>query len=117
MDVKDRALFVLAQSSSADAHRVVADTAKSAHDPALRVHAVRYVALLATNNERQELVTLFRGETQPEVRNAILQGLAMRKDVDGLKRLARDERDSQRKMEILRYLFFASPEEAAVYAK
>lgn len=114
--VKDRALFVLAQSSSPEAHKVVTDLAKGSADTSLRVRAIRYAAMMSGDEGTRDMIAIFRREENTQVRSAILQGLAMRGNSKALAELARGEGNPQRKAEIARYLFAAPSEDATGYA-
>lgn len=114
--VKDRALFVLAQSSSPEAQQVVTEAAKNSGDPALQIRAIRYVGLMSRDGSQKELIAIYRSAANAEARRAVLQALAMGHGGKALADLARIETNPDRKAEIARYLFATPSDEANRYA-
>lgn len=129
--IKDRALFVLAQSSTAEAQQALGSIVRHNVDPTVRAHAVRYVGLLGGEAGRNELVSLYRTGGQvdtndsmkpasledlnAEARTSILQALVTRGDAETLIELEREERDPKRKAEIAHYLSLLKSNEPKPY--
>jgi hypothetical protein len=114
--VKDRALFVLSQSSAPRAREVIAATAKSTSNPDLRLAAVRYLGRMSSPESQQALADLYRGTTDMELKRAILQALATDRNAAAtLVALARAEKDQQLKTEIVRRLSTMRAPEAQAY--
>jgi hypothetical protein len=72
--VKDRALFLLAQSRSPRAREVVASVAKGTGNPDLQRQAIRYLSMLGATAELSEIA---RNEKNPELRRAAIRSLGM----------------------------------------
>jgi hypothetical protein len=91
--VKDRALFVLAQSRSPRAQQVLADYAKGTANPDLQKRAIQYIGMVKSPEHEQLLSTIYAGTTNPELKRAIVQGFFMAGAGAKLVELARSERD------------------------
>jgi HEAT repeat protein len=131
--VKDRALFVLAQSDSPEAQKLLVETAKTTNDPDVQRRAVTYLATQATpehmaalgeiyrstNNPRvkksilesyvacgceKELFAVAQKETDPELRRHAIQMLGALGDSDGLHKLYRESSSSEEKRSIIQSL-------------
>ena len=91
--VRDRAMFVLAQSGSPEARQVlVAHGERSNADPDVQARAIRYLGLFGGNESRQALVDIY--VDQPE--HAGAQGRAECADARRRPRAARGESRARR---------------------
>ena len=70
--VKERALFVLAQSAAADARAVLADVARTGN-PDLQRKAIDYLGVHATAANRQLLQEVYTSADDPDVKKRILR--------------------------------------------
>lgn len=102
--VKDRALFVLAQSSSPEAHRVVTDVAKSGTDTNLQVRAIRYVGMLGGEDAPKQLISIYRSGDNENAKRAVLQGLAFSHSREFLLETAKTEKSPVLRAEAVRQL-------------
>ena len=102
--VKDRAMFVLAQSQSPRAQQVLTDYAKGAGNPDLQVRAVRYMGVAGTQERLQMLTTVYSATADPTVKRAVVQALFMAGAATRLVDLARKESDPQMKIAIVQQL-------------
>jgi HEAT repeats len=102
--VRDRALFVLAQSGSADARKTLLDLARSGANPELQAHAIRYLGLFGGRESRQTLLELYGSIASLEARKAVLNALMVSGDRAGLAELARKESAPALKREAINQL-------------
>jgi tetratricopeptide (TPR) repeat protein len=91
--VKDRALFVLAQSRSPRAQQVLGDYAKGTANPDLQKKAIQYIGMMKSPEHEQLLSTIYAGTTNPDVKRAIVQGFFISNNAAKLVALAHSERD------------------------
>lgn len=113
--VKDRAMFVLAESPSSRAQQVLADYAKGAGNPDLQMRAIRYLGIEGTAERQQLLVSLYSGAADTGVKRAIVQSLFIAGAAGKLVDLARKERDPEMKKTIVRQLSLMGGKEATDY--
>jgi hypothetical protein len=92
--VRDRALFVLAQSRSPKAHDIIANTAKNNANPDLQIRAIRYLGMMRTSDYNDLLAGVYRSTADPSVKRAILQSYFQNGNSDKLGEIARTEKDS-----------------------
>jgi len=102
--IKDRALFVLAQSRSARAQQVLTDYAKGTANPDLQKRAIQYIGMMQSPEHTQMLSGIYAATTNPEVKRAIVQGFFMSNSAAKLVELARSERDPAIKRFIVQQL-------------
>lgn len=102
--IKDRALFVLAQSRSPRAQQVLADYAKGTANPDLQKKAIQYIGMMKSPEHEQLLSTIYTGTTNPEVKRAIVQGFFISNAAAKLVELARGEHDPAMKIFIVNQL-------------
>ena len=102
--IKDRALFVLAQSRSPRAQQVLADYAKGTANPDMQKRAIQYIGMMKSPEHEQLLSTIYGGTTNPEVKRAIVQGFFLSGAGAKLVALARSERDPAIKKLIVQQL-------------
>ncbi len=91
--IKDRALFVLAQSRSPRAQQVLADYAKGTANPDLQKKAMQYIGMVRSPEHQQLLSTIYAGASNPEVKRSIIQAFFISNAGAKLVELARSERD------------------------
>lgn len=113
--VKDRAMFVLAQSQNAAAQQLLADYAKGAGNPDLQVRAVHYMGIAGTEQRIQMLMSVYSSSTDTTVKRAVVQSLFMAGAAGKLVELARKERDPEMKVAIVRQLSMMQNKEATDY--
>ena len=70
--VKERALFVLTQSGSSSARKLVVQVAKGGSNPDLQMKAVRYLGVMGA---KQELGEVYAATSDAAVKHSVLQGL------------------------------------------
>ncbi|HTA46072.1 MAG TPA: HEAT repeat domain-containing protein [Bryobacteraceae bacterium] len=113
--VKDRAMFVLAQSQSPRAQQVLTDYAKGNGNPDLQVRAVHYMGIAGTQERLQMLISVYSTTTDTTVKRAVVQALFIAGAADKLVDLARKERDLEMKKAIVQQLSMMGGKEATDY--
>jgi hypothetical protein len=92
--VRDRALFVLAQSRAPRARDIIANTAKNNGNPDLQVRAIRYIGMMRSSDNNELFAGIYRSSTDPSVKRAIIQSYFQNSNSDRIAELARTEKDS-----------------------
>ena len=72
--VRDRALFVLAQSGSPKAREVLVRIARTGPDEDTQTRAIRYLGLFGGPESRQALVEIYKSSQNAAARKAVLHG-------------------------------------------
>jgi tetratricopeptide (TPR) repeat protein len=117
--LKDRAMFVLTQNKSPQAHVVLIQFAKGgAGNPDLQERAVRYIGMTNTPESRQELAGIYASSNDVNVKRAILRSLMSPAASDTLFEIAKSEKNPELRRVALRQLAFAgnSAQAAQLYA-
>jgi hypothetical protein len=91
--VRDRALFVLAQSRAPKAHDIIANTAKNNANPDMQIRAIRYLGMMRTSDYDDLMAGIYRSSADISVKRAILQSYFQNGSTDRLSELARTEKD------------------------
>ena len=91
--VRDRALFVLAQSRAPKAHDIIANTAKNNANPDMQIRAIRYLGMMRTSDYNDIMAGIYRSSADASVKRAILQSYFQNGSSDKLGELARTEKD------------------------
>jgi hypothetical protein len=102
--VKDRALFVLAQSHKPAARDVVIRVAKGGGNPDLQLKAVQYVGMFRTADGIKVLGEIYGSSGDSAVRKAILRGYMMAGAREPLLEAARREPTPELRLEAVRQL-------------
>lgn len=102
--MKQRALFVLAQSRNAKAREIVVQYARGGVNPDLQLTAIDYLGAQGTPETRAALLEIYRGSSDAAVKRTALQGMARARDKEQLLQIARSESDLELKKEAIRYL-------------
>jgi tetratricopeptide (TPR) repeat protein len=113
--VKDRAMFVLAESRSPQAQQVLANYVKGSANPDLQIRAMRYMGMSGTPETQQLLVTVYSSATDASVKRAVVQSLFMADASAKMIELARKERDPEMKKTIVQYLSMMNSKDATDY--
>jgi len=102
--VKDRALFVLAQTQTPAARAIVVKIAKGGANPELQARAVRYLGEMNTPEARQTLSEVYTSTTDVEMKRNILRSYMVSRDREHLVAAARGEQDPSLRGEAIRQL-------------
>ena len=101
--LKDRALFVLSQSSSPRALDILTRTAKNG-PPDLRSRAIRYLGIMGGERSRQILTDVYNSSTDPDVKKSILRSYMISGDRGRLLALAKGEPNADLRAEAVMQL-------------
>jgi HEAT repeat protein len=89
--VKERALFVLAQSGTPEARQLLMQVARNDQDPEAQAAAVRYLGLFGGDESRQALSEILASGASLPARKAVLQALMLAGDRQQLAAIARKD--------------------------
>ena len=92
--VKERALFVLSQSSSPKASELLARMARGGN-PDLQSKAIRYLGIMGGDRNRQLLADVYASSTDLELKKSILRSFMISGDRAHLLNIARAEKDQE----------------------
>jgi len=99
--VRDRALFVLAQSGSPKAREVLVRIARTGPDEDTQTRAIRYLGLFGGPESRQALVEIYKSSQNAAARKAVLHGFMVAGDRARLLDVARTETSPELKREAI----------------
>jgi tetratricopeptide (TPR) repeat protein len=102
--LKERALFVLAQSHSQQARDILSKAARGASNPDLQMKAVEYLGIFGGNENRQTLMDVYKSSSDVAVKRAILRSLMVSGSRDELLAAAKSESNPDLKIEAIRQL-------------
>jgi hypothetical protein len=117
--VKERALFVLAQSNKPAAREVVIRVARGGSNPDLQLKAVQFVGMFRSTDGIKVLSEIYGSSSDQAVRRAILRSYMMANAREPLLAAARQETTPELRLEAVRQLgnMKAGAELADLYAK
>jgi HEAT repeat protein len=101
---KSRALFVLAQSGSAQGRETIGRIAKGQSNPELQREAIKYLGLFGGAQSRQIMAEVYASNPDTSVRRAILRAYMLGGDKERLFAAARSEKDESLRREAIRQL-------------
>jgi len=104
LKLKERALFVLSQSSSPKAHEIVARIASGGRNPELQTLAIRDLGLFGGKESRATLEEIYKSSQDAEVKRAILRSFMLSGERDRLLEVAKSEKSSELRGEAVRQL-------------
>jgi len=102
--LKERALFVLAQSRSDKAHEIVGRYAKGGSNPDLQLTAVRYLGSYRSKESRQLLSEVYASVNDVNVKRAVLRSFENSRDIEHLTAIAKSEQNVDLRREAIRQL-------------
>jgi HEAT repeat protein len=102
--VRDRALFVLAQSRAPRARDIIANTAKNNANPDMQIRAIRYLGMMRSGDNNDVLAGIYRSSSDASVKRAIIQSYFQNSSADKLGEIARTEKDSDLRRTAIRNL-------------
>jgi tetratricopeptide (TPR) repeat protein len=100
--LKERALFVLAQSDAPQSRDILAQFAKGSGNPDLQLKAVEYLGMQKNNG--QLLSEIYASNNDAAVRRRVLQAYMMSRDKDRILQAARSEQDVEVRREAINML-------------
>jgi HEAT repeat protein len=101
--LKERALFVLAQSDSAKGHQILAQMARGGN-PDLQMKAIHYLSIMGSKENRQILSDVYASSNDGNVKRAVLHGFMISGDREHLLQAAKSEKDPALRMEAIHQL-------------
>ncbi|HEV2718649.1 MAG TPA: HEAT repeat domain-containing protein [Thermoanaerobaculia bacterium] len=101
--VKEKALFVLGQSSSPEAAQIIASIARGSTHPELQTEAIKYLAIAGQQNVPL-LGEVYRSTASSEVKKEILRAYMIAGAKAQLAALAKSERDPHLRSDVIRQL-------------
>lgn len=102
--LKERALFVLAQSRTDKAHEIVGRYAKGASNPDIQLTAVQYLGTYRSAESRQLLADVYKSATDVNVKRAVLRSFQNSRDMEHLAAIAKSEPNVELRREAIRQL-------------
>lgn len=93
--IKERALFILAQSPSPRAQTLIADIARGNANPDLQKDAVKYIGIHGGDRNRAVLSEVYGAATSREVKKEVLQAFMLSGDQARVLSAAKSEKDVQ----------------------
>lgn len=102
--VRERALFVLSQSSSPRAQALIADIARGNANPDMQKEAVRYLGISGSARNRQVLAEMYSSTNSASVKKEILHAFMISGDKAQVVTAARNEKDPNLRGEAIRLL-------------
>ncbi|MBL8209464.1 MAG: HEAT repeat domain-containing protein [Bryobacterales bacterium] len=102
--LKERALFVLAQSKAPQAREVIVKLARGGGNPDLQYKAIEYLGYHNTAESRQMLGDLYSGASDPLVKRAVIRSYAIGRDKERLVAVVRGEQNAELRKEAIRGL-------------
>ena len=102
--VKEKALFVLAQSNSPSARNLLVQIAKGGSNPELRTKAVEYLGIFGGKQNHQLLADVYKSSNDVEIKKRVLNSFMISGDRDDLLAAAKSESNPELRMEAVRLL-------------
>lgn len=102
--LKERALFVLAQSRSAKARDLLAQVAKGSTNPDVQLKAIQYLGINGTSENQQLLSDVYKSSNDTIVKREILRSFMISHNRDALLQAARNESNPEVRLEAIRQL-------------
>jgi len=102
--IKERALFVLAQSNAARARQVMTAVARGGSNPDLQMKAIQYIGMNASQPNRQLLTEIYTSSADIDVKRQILRAYMMSNDRERVLAAATSETSPQLRAEAVRQL-------------
>jgi HEAT repeat protein len=104
LKLKDRALFVLSQSSSDKAQQILMGVAKATNQPDLQKRAIRDLGMNGNARNRVVLKEIYNSSTDISVKKSVFQAWLMCGCKEDVAALARTEKNPELRREAIRYL-------------
>jgi hypothetical protein len=104
--LKERALFVLAQSNSARGKQVLEQVARGgAGNPDLQLKAISYIAASSKRTDNKQLLwEIYSSSNDNQVKRSVLNGLKSSNDKEHLLQIAKTEKSLQLRQDAISYL-------------
>lgn len=106
-NIKERAMFVLTQSSSPKAAKLLGDIARGTANPNLQMKAIRYIGMMGNSESKKELPSIYASTNSQDVKRAILKGYMISGSRDLLFQAAKSEQNPELRREAIKQLALA----------
>lgn len=114
-DVKQHALFILAQNNAPEAQQLLHDIVLGHTDPALQREAIQMMGVTKGKRANKTLEQLYRSTSDPQIKEAVLNAFFISGDALRMVELARQEKDLDRKRDIVSKLALMQDKAATDY--
>lgn len=116
--IKERALFILAQSPSPRAQTLIADIARGNANPDLQKDAVKYIGIHGGDRNRAVLSEVYAASSSRDVKREVLQAFMLSGDKTRVLNAAKSEKDADLRKKAIHLLgvMGARAELATLYA-
>ncbi len=104
LNLKDRALFVLSQSSASEARQLLLDIARGKSDRELQFKAVRYLSMMGGEGARGQLSQLYASSNDTNLKREIIHGYLLSNSRAQLMQAAQGEKNEDLQREAIRTL-------------
>ena len=102
--IKEKAMFVLTQSPSPQARKLMGDIARGSFGADLQRRAIRYIGMTGGQDSRKELAAIYSSSSDKEVKRSILKSFMQAGAHDFLLNAAKNEKDSELRRDAIRQL-------------
>jgi len=102
--LKERALFVLSQSSSPRGREIVAGVARGSTNPELQMQALKYLGIFGGKENRQLLADIYASSASVDVKKAILRSFMVAGEKERVLAAAKGESVPELRREAIRQL-------------
>jgi HEAT repeat protein len=109
--IKEKALFILAQSGSAPARELLTQIARGNSNPDLQMKALNYLGLFGGNQSRQTLAEIYKAAIDTQVKRQILRSYMVSGDREQLLALAKGEKIPELRRDAIQQLGVLSANE------
>jgi HEAT repeats len=114
-NVKNHALFVLAQSKSPEAESILHDAALGKLDPQLQGQAIQAMAVFQGKRANDTLAEVYRTTTDPKIKKSIISAMFITRDATRMVEMAKNEKDLELKRTIVSQLALMNDKAATDY--
>ena len=102
--IKERALFVLTQNRSAEARKILLDTAHNASNDGLQMKAIDFLGMMGGDDTQKDLASLYTRSSDPKVKKEVLKSYMLSGSSASLLAAARTEKDPALRSQAIKYL-------------
>jgi hypothetical protein len=102
--MKDKALFILAQSNSDKAQQILTSLARANNDPDLQKHAIRNIGLFGNSHNRGILKDIYNSSSDVGVKKSIFNAWMLCGDKPDVLDAAQHEKSPEMRKEAIHYL-------------
>ena len=102
--VKERVLFILAQSKSEKAQQILLSVAKGTTNPELQAQAIKWLAIAGGTRNSQTLQEIYAAALSNEIKRSVLRAFIINHDKDALFKIAQQEKTPELKCDAIRQL-------------